>query len=127
MKINITKTQRARLVKDWLNDMFSGAEIKDTYYGGSYYVKNKKNIGFHDKNNKEFWFDYNTIWLFLEFVFSLEYRELQSITEDWVEETLNLKGHKTVRHGFVQKVSVEETLNLKGHKTSYNPNTRCRT
>jgi len=91
MKINITKTQRARLVKDWLNDMFSDAEIL-----GSYYVKNKKNIGFHHKLNKEFWFDYNTIWLFLESVFSLEYRELQAITEDWVEETLNLKDHKTI-------------------------------
>jgi len=90
MKINITKTQRARLVKDWLNDMFSDVEIL-----GSYYFKNGKNIGFHDKKNKEFWFDYNTIWLFLESVFSLEYRELQAITEDWVEETLNLKGHKT--------------------------------
>jgi len=100
MKINITKTQRARLVKDWLNDMFSDAEIL-----GSYYVKNKKNIGFHDKKNKEFWFEYNTIWLFLESVFSLEYRELQAITEDWVEETLNLKGHKT----------------------TYNPNTKWRT
>ena len=37
MKINITKTQRAKLVKDWLNDMFSDAEIR-----GSYYVKNLK-------------------------------------------------------------------------------------
>ena len=40
MKINITKTQRAKLVKDWLNDMFSDAEIKNTYSGNSYYVKN---------------------------------------------------------------------------------------
>ena len=39
MKINITKTQRARLVKDWLNDMFSDAEIL-----GAYYVKIKKTL-----------------------------------------------------------------------------------
>ena len=90
MKINITKTQRARLVKDWLNDMFSDAEIL-----GSYYVKNKKNIGFHDKNNKEFWFDYDLIWSFLKSMFSLESEELQAITEDWVDETLNLKGYTT--------------------------------
>ena len=100
MKINITKTQRARLVKDWLNNMFSDVEIKN-----SYYFKNGKRVAYQDKKNKEFWFDYNTIWLFLESVFSLEYRELQAITEDWVEETLNLKGHKT----------------------TYNPNTRWRT
>ena len=37
MKINITKTQRARLVKDWLNDMFSDVEMMNGYY----YVKNK--------------------------------------------------------------------------------------
>ena len=48
MKINITKTQRARLVKDWLNDMFSDAEITgffpDAPANGVYYVKNGKII-----------------------------------------------------------------------------------
>jgi hypothetical protein len=28
-------------------------------------------------------------------MFSLESEELQSITEDWVDETLNLKGYTT--------------------------------
>jgi hypothetical protein len=88
MKINITKTQRARLVKDWLNNMFSDVEIQD-----SYYVKDGKKIAFQDKKNKEFWFDYDLIWLFLESMFSLESEELQSITEDWAEKTLNLKGY----------------------------------
>ena len=90
MKINITKTQRARLVKDWLNDMFSDVEII-----GSYYVKNKKRLAYYDKRIKGFWFDYDTIWSFLESMFSLKYKELQAITEDWVEETLNLKGYVT--------------------------------
>ena len=44
---------------------------------------------------KRFFFNYDTIWSFLESMFSLEYKELQSITEDWVEETLNLKGYRT--------------------------------
>jgi hypothetical protein len=96
MKINITKTQRAKLVKDWLNDMFSGAEIKNTYYGNSHYVKNGGTIAFQNKKNKVFWFDYDEIWLFLESVFSLEYRELQAITEDWVDETLNFRGYTTM-------------------------------
>jgi len=90
MKINITKTQRARLVKDWLNDMFSDAEIL-----GAYYVKNKKKLAYQDKKNKDFWFDYDLIWSFLESMFSLESEELQAITEDWVDETLNLKGYTT--------------------------------
>jgi len=76
------------LVKDWLNNMFSDVEIQD-----SYYVKDGKKIAFQDKKNKEFWFDYDLIWLFLESMFSLESEELQSITEDWVEKTLNLKGY----------------------------------
>jgi len=100
MKINITKTQRARLVKDWLNDMFSGAEIKDTYYGGSYYVKNGKRLAFQDKTNKEVRFDYDEIWLFLESMFSLEGEELRAITEDWLKETLNLKGYTTLNQTF---------------------------
>jgi hypothetical protein len=49
MKINITKTQRARLVKDWLNDMFSDVEIR-----GSYCVKNEKNLAFQNKKIKIF-------------------------------------------------------------------------
>ena len=32
MKINITKTQRAKLVKDWLNDMFSDAKQEFSFY-----------------------------------------------------------------------------------------------
>jgi hypothetical protein len=91
MKINITKTQRARLVKDWLNDMFSDTEIID-----SYYVKNGKKIAFREKENKEFWFDYDLIWSFLESMFSLKYKELQAITEDWVDETLNFRGYTTM-------------------------------
>ena len=91
MKINITKTQRARLVKDWLNDMFSDADLIN-----SYYVKDKKNLAFQNKKNKEFLFDYDLIWSFLDSMFSLEYEELQAITEDWLEETLNLKGYTTI-------------------------------
>ena len=90
MKINITKTQRARLVKDWLNDMFSDAELIS-----SYYVKNGMTLAFQNKKNKEFWFNYDLIWSFLESMFSLEYEELQSITKDWAEETLNLNGYTT--------------------------------
>jgi len=90
MKINITKTQRARLVKDWLNDMFSDVEIR-----GSYCVKNEKNLAFQNKKNKDFRFDYDLIWSFLESMFSLEYEELQAITKDWLDETLNLKGYTT--------------------------------
>ena len=99
MKINITKTQRAKLVKDWLNNMFSDVEMMNGYY----YVKNKndqivlfkKKLAYQDDKNKEFWFDYDTIWSFLESMFSLKYKEVQSITEDWVDETLNLKGYRT--------------------------------
>ena len=90
MKINITKTQRARLVKDWLNDMFSDAKII-----GSYYVKNEKSLAFQNKKTKILWFNNDTIWSFLESMFSLEYNELKAITEEWAEETLNLKGYTT--------------------------------
>ena len=90
MKINITKTQRAKLVKDWLNDMFSDADLIN-----SYYVKNGKKLAYQNKKIKGVWFDYNTIWSFLEDAFSLEYEEVVYITKDWVEETLNLKGYTT--------------------------------
>ena len=113
MKINITKTQRARLVKDWLNNMFSDAEIKDTYYDNTYYVKNGKPIAFQNKKNKVFLFDNDLIWSFLVSMFSLKDEELKAITEDWVEETLNLKGYKTGRLNYQTLLMVEETLKLK--------------
>ena len=94
MKINITKTQRARLVKDWLNDMFSGVEVIKRHVG-TYYVKKGEHLAFQHDIKKTLWFDYDTIWSFLESMFSLKYKELQAITEDWVEETLNLKGYRT--------------------------------
>ena len=90
MKINITKTQRARLVKDWLNDKFSDSKLEF-----SFYIKNGEKLAYQDDKNKEVWFDYNLIWSFLRPMFSLTYNELQSITKDWVEETLNLKGYDT--------------------------------
>jgi len=100
MKINITKTQRAKLVKDWLNNMFSDAEIKYTYSGNSYYVKNGGAIAFQNKKNKVFWFDYDEIWLFLESMFSLKDEELQAITKDWLEETLDITGYATTKGNY---------------------------
>ena len=112
MKINITKTQRARLVKDWLNDMFSGVEVIKRHVG-TYYVKKGEHLAFQHDIKKTLWFDYDTIWSFLESMFSLKDEELKAITEDWVEETLNLKGYKTGRLNYQTLLMVEETLKLK--------------
>ena len=98
MKINITKTQRARLVKDCLNDMFSDAKMsREDKRFLSYYKKgNPEPIGYQNNGNKMFWFT-DDIWSFLTSMFSLEYEELMAISEDWLEESLNLKGY-TIHH-----------------------------
>jgi hypothetical protein len=98
MKINITKTQRARLVKDWLNDMFSDAKMsREDKMFVSYSKKgNPEPIGYQNNGNKMFWFT-DDIWSFLTSMFSLEYEELMAISEDWLEESLNLKGY-TIHH-----------------------------
>jgi ABC-type amino acid transport substrate-binding protein len=94
MKINITKTQRARLVKDWLNDMFSDAKMSREDKMFLYYIKKGKRepIGYQNNGNKMFWFD-DDIWSFLTSMFSLDDEELIAISEDWLEESLNLKGY----------------------------------
>ena len=117
MKINITKTQRARLVKDWLNDMFSGVEVIKRHVG-TYYVKKGEHLAFQHDIKKTLWFDYDTIWSFLESMFSLKDEELKAITEDWVEETLNIKGYSTVVGMWLGMQQVEETLNIKGEYTT---------
>ena len=98
MKINITKTQRAILVKDWLNDMFSDAKMSSEDKRFVSYTKKGKRepIGYQNKGNKMFWFD-DDIWSFLTSMFSLEYEELQAIAKDWLEESLNLKDY-TIHH-----------------------------
>jgi hypothetical protein len=98
MKINITKTQRARLVKEWLNDMFSDTKMsREDKRFLSYYKKgNPEPIAYQNNGNEMFWFT-DDIWSFLTSMFSLEYEELMAISEDWLEESLNLKGY-TIHH-----------------------------
>jgi hypothetical protein len=63
----------------------------------SYYKKgNPEPIGYQNNGNKMFWFT-DDIWSFLTSMFSLEYEELMAISEDWLEESLNLKGY-TIHH-----------------------------
>ena len=85
--------QKKILVYKFLN-RFNDLEmvIKD---GDVYYVdKDRKPLFFHSQDSKSgnIYFSYERIWSFFEEFFLMEYKEIQGILKDWLEETYKLRG-----------------------------------
>ena len=57
----------------------------------------KKNYNFmvYDKKYKDVYIDYDEIWSFFEFNFGLNDKEIQSLTEEWLDEVYKLRGFTT--------------------------------
>jgi len=88
--------------------------IKD---GDVYYVdKDGKPLFFHYQNikNGTIWVNYDRIWSFFEEFFLMEYKEIQGILKDWLEETYNLRGFTPGSNNQLVWEKLEETYNLRG-------------
>ena len=98
MKLLITESQKERIALNWMNKHFSPEQLEivknPIYSNRTLYKKNDKIVMERDLKNKNFWFDYDDIWSFFENVFSMQYVEIQSLLEIWLEETLNLKWYR---------------------------------
>ena len=63
----------------------------DKHPGVVFYVdENKKIYFFYNKENGCVWVDYETIWSFLEDVFSFDYKQIQQVTKEWLREHYKL-------------------------------------
>ena len=97
MKILITENQVERTAIAWMNMNFSPDQLEivthEKYPNSIFYKKNGKFVMEQDEKNKNFWFDYDTIWSFFEQFFGLEQKEIQGVLKSWLEDTLKLEGY----------------------------------
>ena len=94
MKIIITESKIYNLAKKQLTKRFGNLTPVeyDSYPNRLFYVDEKGNIYFELTDwNDEVLVDYNTIWSFLENVFQLEYKQIQQLTKEWIEEFYDLE------------------------------------
>lgn len=68
----------------------------------------KKGYNFmvYDKKYKDVYIDYDEIWSFFEFNFGLNYQEIQSLTEEWLDEVYKLRGVTTMDSSSSIRISV---------------------
>ena len=59
-----------------------------------FFMKDDEVIFDYNKKNKDVYISYN-IWSFLESFFGLEYKEIQYLTKEWVEEHYKLRVKTT--------------------------------
>ena len=54
------------------------------------------NYMIYNRENERVYINYYDIWSFLEDKFNLDYTEIQSLTEEWLDEVYNLRGVTTM-------------------------------
>jgi hypothetical protein len=77
---------------NYLNEEYSGLIIykTDKWEDIIFFMKNDKVIFYYNKKNGCVYISYDKIWSFLESFFGLEYKEIQDLTKQWVEEQFKL-------------------------------------
>jgi len=82
------------LVIKYLNKFYGDLKEyrTDEYPDIIFFIINKKVYMEQNLKTGALWVDYDTIWIDLKTIFSLEIPEIQSIITKWVEETYKLRG-----------------------------------
>ena len=92
-------------------------QITHPDYPHSIFFKRKsdgKIIAEIDKKNELFWLDYYSIWSFFINHFVMEYKEIQEIVHDWLEETFKLRGYRPKPHSFTISVTAGGDFQTEG-------------
>ncbi len=97
MKYIITESQMDRAVFKWLNSEYGDLTPYETeeYPDYIFFMKDGEVVFDYNKKNGYVDISYDKIWLFLKSFFGLEYKEIQDITKEWVEEHYKLGVTKT--------------------------------
>ena len=95
------------IIKKWLTNNYGDLEKFETDKYSNYIFYMKDGIVILDYNLKNgiCYINHDEIWLFLQSVFQLEYKEIQVITKEWVEEhyklgvttTFSMQKHFSIR------------------------------
>ena len=94
MKIIITESKIYNIAKKQLTKRFGNLTPVeyDSYPNRLFYVDEKGNLYFELTDwHDEVMVGYDTIWSFLEDTFQLEYKQIQQLTKEWIEEYYNLE------------------------------------
>ena len=115
MKVIITESQKDRAIIKLLNLEFGDLEQFETeeYPDIIFFMKDGEVIFDYDKKNGDVGISYDKIWSFLESFFGLEYREIQDLTKEWVEEHYKLRVVTTMEIAQKYFSNVEEHYKLK--------------
>jgi hypothetical protein len=99
---------------NYLNKEYSGLIRYETdrWEDLIFYMKDDKFIFEYNKKNGYTFISYGIIWSFLETYFGLEYKEIQDITKEWVEEQFKSEVTTTYNTKFVFTFKVEEQFKL---------------
>jgi hypothetical protein len=110
----MTDKLKNKIIK-YLNSEYPELEQFETeeYPDYIFFMKDGKVI--FDYNTKNGYVDisYDKIWSFLESFFGLEYKEIQSLTKEWVEEHYKLRVTTTTRAMRHMTTWVEEHYKLR--------------
>jgi hypothetical protein len=81
------------IIIKYLNKLYGDLKIiKKGVKSHIFYGKNNNIYMERDLLTDKLWINYDLIWRDLKNMFSLNYREIQSIINKWVEVAYNLKG-----------------------------------
>jgi hypothetical protein len=78
-----------------MNENFNGCET-ELVNGSILFKKNGYYFFKQDLKYQCFWIEYYKIWKVIYDKFGLKYDDVQAITQDWLWETLNVKGYTTL-------------------------------
>ena len=117
MKFIISENKLNNVSLSWMNKNFSPNQLEivtsEKYPSSIFFRKNGKVVMEQDKNFKDFYFDYDEIWLFFESFFGIEYEQIREVLRYWLEETFKLEGYTPVRYGGRLWRELGETFKLK--------------
>jgi hypothetical protein len=115
MKYIITESQMDRAIIKWLNSEYGDLTPFETEKHPDYifFMKDGKVIFDYNTKNGNVYISYDKIWSFLESFFGLEYKEIQSLTKEWVEEHYKLRVTTTRITKTKSAFSVEEHYKLR--------------
>ena len=93
MKYIITESKLNKIVIKWLNLEFGDLTPDETeeYPGYIFFMKDGEVVFDYNKKDGDVYISYDKIWSFLESFFGLEYKEIQDLTKEWVEEHFKLR------------------------------------
>jgi hypothetical protein len=95
MNIQVNKHQLERVVIKWLDKHFGNLTQKrrNGYVNSVFYVNpSNEFMMVYDKKTESVYINDGQIWLKIESLFHLNYRDTQSIIKAWLEEAYKLEG-----------------------------------